>query len=246
MSGSELLSTADRSFAIALLGGFAVFFNGSALGIPNASQRLVAFLALRGRLVRRAVVAGTLWPDSSQSQAHANLRSALSRIQARAREMLVASKLELGLAEGVSVDMHSSQALARRLLDPTLTLDSSHLSMATISALSSDLLPGWYDDWVLAEAEDWRQLRVHALEALATHLASAGRWGAAAGAARAAVRAEPLRESGHVALIEVYLAEGNQSEAMRQFASYRALLHAELQLEPTRRLCELVQGLHGP
>jgi hypothetical protein len=39
------------------------------------------------------------------------------------------------------------------------------------------LLPGWYDDWVLIEAQIWRQLRMHALEALALRLADVGRWG---------------------------------------------------------------------
>jgi len=87
---------------------------------------------------------------------------------------------------------------------------------------------------------------LHALEALAGHLTTAGRWGEAAGAARAAVRAEPLRESGHVALIQVHLAEGNQAEAVRKFARYRTLLHAELGLEPTPRLRELVQDLRNP
>jgi DNA-binding SARP family transcriptional activator len=106
-----------------------------------------------------------------------------------------------------------------------------------------DLLPGWYDDWVLSEAEDWRQLRLHALEALADRLTAMGRWGEAADAAGAAVRAEPLRESANATLIKVHLAEGNQSEAVRQFERYRALLLAELGLEPTLRLRRLVQDL---
>jgi SARP family transcriptional regulator, regulator of embCAB operon len=98
---------------------------------------------------------------------------------------------------------------------------------------------------VLVEAEDWRQLRLHALDTLAGQLTDVGCWGLAADAARAAVRAEPLRESAHAALIRVHLAEGNQSEAVRQFTRYRALLHAELGLEPTLRLRRLIQGLQS-
>jgi DNA-binding SARP family transcriptional activator len=107
------------------------------------------------------------------------------------------------------------------------------------------LLPDWDDDWVLLEAEDWRQLRLHALEAAAGRLAAAGRCGEAAGAAGAAVRADPLRESARASLIQVHLAEGNQSEAVREFARYQALLHADLGLEPTRRLRDLIDGLHS-
>jgi hypothetical protein len=71
-----------------------------------------------------------------------------------------------------------------------------------------------YEDWALVEAENWRQLRPHALEAVAGVLADAGRFGEAVGAAQAAVDADPLRESPHAALIAVHLREGNQSEAL--------------------------------
>jgi DNA-binding SARP family transcriptional activator len=234
----------NHGFMVAILGGFHLWWSGSVkVDIPRASQRLLAFLALQGGVVSRAAVAGTLWPDASECHAYSNLRSALARLERTARKALQASRLELSLADDVAVDLHHARALARRLLDPAARPAQSDLGTATIVALSADLLPGWYDDWALIEAEDWRQLRLHALEALARRLTAAGRWGEAADAAGAAARAEPVRESAHAALIQVHLAEGNQSEALREFARYRALLHAELGLKPTPRLCRLVQGL---
>jgi DNA-binding SARP family transcriptional activator len=245
MTTFDPLPGADSDFMVALLGGFALLWGRHVLGIPRASQRLLVFLALHGRMVKRAAVAGTLWPDASEGHAYSNLRSALVRLQGTARQALTISKLELGLAEGVTVDLRHAQALARRLLDPAVTPDRSELSPAAVPALSADLLPDWYDDWALIEAEDWRQLRLHALEALAGRLIALGRWGEAAGAAGAAVRAEPLRESSRSALIQVHLAEGNLSEAAREFTRYRALLHDQLGVEPTPRLRQLVQGLQG-
>jgi DNA-binding SARP family transcriptional activator len=243
MAAFESLPGADCGFMVALLGGFALSLGGTVLGIPRTSQRLLAFLALHGRMAGRAAVAGTLWPDASESHAHCSLRTTLSRLQSTARNALAASKFELGLAEGVAVDVRSAHALACRLLDPTVTPGSSELSMAAVTTLSTDLLPGWYDDWVLTEAEDWRQLRLHALEALAGRLIAAGRPGEAVCAARAVVRAEPLRESGYATLIRMHLAEGNQSEALREFERCRGLLQTELGLEPTLRLRHLVQEL---
>jgi len=245
MSILDSLPGPDSGFMVAVLDGFAVFWGASVLAVPRASQRLLVFLALHGGAVERAAVAGTLWPDASERRAYSNLRSAVSRLGSAARKALAATKLELSLAEGVRVDIRHSQALARRLLDPAATPDPSDLSMAAVAALSADLLPDWYDDWVLIQAEDWRQLRLHALEALASRLTAAGRWGEAALAAGATIRAEPLRESAHAALIQVHLGEGNQSEAVREFARYRELLHAELGLEPTPRLHQLVQGLRS-
>jgi SARP family transcriptional regulator, regulator of embCAB operon len=245
MATFESLPGADGDFMVMLLDGFGLFWGRALLRVPRASQRLVAFLALHSGMVRRAAVAGSLWPNASERHAYANLRQALARLQSTARKALAASKLELGLAEGVTVDIRHARALACRLLDPALTLEQSELGTAAVGVLSAELLPDWYDDWALLEAEDWRSLRLHALEALAGRLTAAGRWGEASGAARAVVRAEPLRESGHAALIQVHLAEGNQSEAVRQFASYRALLRAELGLEPTARLRRLVPDLRN-
>ena len=231
----------DPEFGVTVLGHFRLLRGMNVVRVPRASQRLLAFPALRGGLPN-AALAGALWPEASESQAHCNLRAALSRLQRPARMAVTTSPLEVGLAEGVTVDIHHAKGLARRLLDPAVPPTPSDLGTSAVVALSADLLPDWYDDWVLVEAEDWRQLRLHALEELAGHLTAAGRWGEAAGAALAAVRGEPLRETSHAALIRVFLAEGNVSEAVREFTSYRALLHDELGLEPTSRLCRLIQN----
>lgn len=246
MTWLEPVSGADESSKVSVLGGFQLWQGGSVqVRIPRASQRMLALLAIRGVTTSRATIAGTLWPDATETRAFYSLRSALARLNRPCRKMLQVSKLELGLDEGVTVDICHAQTLARRLLDPAVTLEQSDLSRSAIVILSGDLLPSWYDNWVLVEAEDWRQLRLHALEALADRLTTAGCWGQAADAARAAVRAEPLRESGHAALIRLFLAEGNQSEAVREFTHYRALLHAELGLEPTLRLRSLIQDLQN-
>jgi SARP family transcriptional regulator, regulator of embCAB operon len=84
---------------------------------------------------------------------------------------------------------------------------------------------------------------LHALEALAGRLSDLGRWGEAVGAASTAVRADPLRESARAALIQVHIAHGNQSEAVREYELYRALLAAELDIAPTPRLHELLRSL---
>jgi SARP family transcriptional regulator, regulator of embCAB operon len=245
MTTFESLPGLDSDLMVVLLGGFALLWGGRLLSVPRASQRLVAFLALHGGMVRRAAVAGTLWPDASERHAYANLRQALARLRSTARTALAASKLELGLAEGVAVDIRQARALAGRLLDPAVTPEQSELGPAAVGVLSAELLPDWYDDWAVLEAEDWRQLRLHALEGLAGRLAAAGRWGEAAAAACAAVRADPLRESARACLIQVHLAEGNQSEAVREFARYQELLHVDLGLEPTLRLRHLIDGLHS-
>ncbi len=229
---------------LALLGGFVFSVGGEALlGMTAGSQRLLAFLAVRDRQMTRHQVAGTLWPESSDEQAGASLRSAISRLDDSARRAIVVTAHDLGLDEGVAVDVHYSQDLAHRLIERVDVRTDEDISSLAVSALSDDLLPGWYDDWAVIAAEDWHQLRMHALEAVAARLTAADRLAEAASVALAAVRAEPLRESARAVLIRVHLAEGNQSEAVGEFERYRVLLRAELDIEPTARLVELLSGL---
>ena len=74
------LARPSRGMRISVLGGFQLEADGGALLLPEGSQRLLAFLALRGRSSRRQTIAGTLWPFATESQASSNLRSAIARL----------------------------------------------------------------------------------------------------------------------------------------------------------------------
>jgi DNA-binding SARP family transcriptional activator len=238
------LAEPDTTNELKLLGGFVFSVDGEALlGISGGSQRLLAFLAVRDRVVKRVEVAGTLWPESSQDRAGASLRSAVSRLERPARRALKVTAQDLSLNEGVAVDVHRSKALARRLIVRDGPSSEGDLAAPAVSALSDHLLPGWYDDWAVIAAEDWQQLRLHALEAVASRLTADDRLAEAGAAALVAVRAEPLRESARAALIRVHMAEGNLSAAVGEFERYRVLLRAEIGLEPTSRLSQLLAGL---
>lgn len=234
-----------RDFELRLMGAFELSQGHSVvpLVLPGSSQRLIAFLALQGRAMTRDAAAGALWPDVSDAQAHASLRSAIWRLDEVTRQAMQVDVLDIALRE-VKLDVRDSTALAHRLLIVDTVPSDTDMTAAAIEALSSELLPDWYDDWVIIEAEDWRQLRLHALESVTDKLAAAGRFGDAIAAGRAAMQADPLRESAHAALIGVHLAEGNQSEALAAYAAYSELLKRELGLEPTPQLRALVRDLH--
>jgi DNA-binding SARP family transcriptional activator len=240
--GERVDAPPSRSLRVSVLSRFSLTDgNGNAIPVANGTQRLLSLLALRDRVVHRASVAGALWPDVSESHAHASLRSALLRIPHAARAVVWVTDAELSLADGVEIDLVTAQALAHRLLDAdTDEVAENDVGREAIAQLSADLLPGWRDEWVIPEAEGWRQLRLHALEALTDRLAALARFGDATAAAMTAIKAEPLRESAHAALIKVHLAESNQSEALRQFERYQNLLRSALGIEPTARLRELV------
>jgi DNA-binding SARP family transcriptional activator len=223
---------------IGLLRGFELFADGEAVALPTSSQRVLAFLALQNRPVQRLYVAGALWLDANEAKANASLRTALWRLGRAARALVDATSTHLALADGVEVDLAEATAVAESAIGgaavaPERTILLTH---------AGDLLPDWYEDWVLVEREHFRQLRLHALEALCEQLTAAGRFAEATEAGAAAVKAEPLRESAHRALIKTFLAEGNAGEAIRQYGRFHDLLDRQLGLEPS----QLMEDLLGP
>jgi DNA-binding SARP family transcriptional activator len=231
----------SRRPRLTLLNAFTLSVAGEAVHLPLSAQRILVFVALHDHPVQRPYVACSLWLDSPEERAHANLRSALWRIHKRGVRLVNAVGNQLCLDREVLVDLREAEALARRIADP-----GHEVSERDTWILSRDLLPDWYEDWVVFERERYRQLRLHALELLCERLTEAGRLEEALQAGLAAVSAEPLRETAHRAVIRTHLAEGNASEAIRQFELCRRLLHEQLGVEPSERMHELIRNLRVP
>jgi DNA-binding SARP family transcriptional activator len=225
---------------LGLLRGFELFAHGRRIRLPLSAQRVVAFLALQDRPVQRLYVAGTLWLDSTETKANACLRTALWRLRTPDCPIVEATATHLSLADGVHVDVRETRAAAEQAIGHTIPI-ADHTAAALFRA--GELLPDWYEDWVLMEREHFRQLRLHALETLCADLAAEGRFAEAARAGLSAIRDEPLRESAHRALISAYLAEGNPSEAVRHFKLFRQVLHDQLGLGPSQLMLDLMAAL---
>ena len=230
-----------RSAQLGLLESFRLACEGQTVRLPMSAQRVLAFLALHGRPLQRSYVAGSLWLDLPEERAQASLRSALWRINRRCHGLVAVSALQLALGGNVQVDLRAAAALGRRVLDDA-SLDP--LAVDT-SLLLGDLLPDWYEDWLLVERESHRQVRLHALETLCRRLTRAENLDRALEVGLAAVAAEPLRESAQRAVVSVHLAEGNLSEAIRQYRVFRQLLSTELGIGPSERMELLVRELDG-
>ncbi|MGW2250038.1 AfsR/SARP family transcriptional regulator [Kitasatospora sp. NPDC001660] len=215
-----------------LLDGFALDCGAQPVHLTRTLQRLLAFVALRGE-AHRALVAGTLWPESDEAKAFGRLRTALWRLQQSGAPVLAAAGETLRLHAAVRLDVDE------------LLVSIGEFGAGDRRVLFGggrrELLPGWYDDWVLLERERLRQLYLHTMEELSRRDLRAGDFAGALEAAHVALRAEPLRESPHRLLLEIHLAEGNYSEAIHTYHAYRILLHRELGVNPSpgmRRLLD--------
>jgi SARP family transcriptional regulator, regulator of embCAB operon len=150
--------------------------------------------------------------------------------------------MRLSLRDEVQVDVRALTAVGRAAVGLGAKSVVAELAGMSWFELSLDLLPDWYDDWLVDDREGVRQLRLHALEVLSDELSLLGRHAEAIQAALAAVRLEPLRETAHATLIRAHLAEGNRSEARRQYYRCRDLLAAELAVEPSESIRRLISA----
>ena len=236
------LATARREPALdtarlCLLGGFELRLGGELVELPQSAERLVAFLALHPRPLARVFVAGRLWTDASEEQANASLRSVLWRLRART-PVVCATSTRVSLKPWLSTDVADADELASRLTD-----DGPAPTRADVLTLSTggELLPDWYDDWLLVERERVRQRHLHSLEAACRRLTLVGRYAEALEAGLAAVAADPLRETGHAVVMQAHLAEGNLIEASRQYERLRDLLGEHLGTHPSTHVGHLLR-----
>jgi len=226
------LSPSSGRLRVSLQRHFEVVLDGVRIQVPHSGQRLVAFLAINEGPLPRDVVAAELWSEATGDRASAALRTALWRLgPAVARSLVVASGGRLALGPDVDVDFRATAERAQAIIHGRAGPAARH-DVAALRA-AGDLLPDWYDDWVILERERFRQLRIDALETLCSTLSADDHYAGAIEAGLAAVAAEPLREQSHRVLIAAHLAAGNPGEALRQYRILRELLARELGVAPS-------------
>lgn len=217
MAGTEL----------SVIGRFACRADDRPLLLTPRAERLLGYLALARSPVRRDQLSGSLWGDCPEDRASGNLRSTLWRLRRVADEPLVeAVNGHVALSAHVTVDLWEAEVGVPGDREARL--------------LAGELLPGWDESWVEPERERFRQLRLHALEALCAEHRRAGRYAEALQLGLVAVGCDPLRETAHREVIAVHLEEGNVGEALRQYDVCRRLLYAELELAPSPALRRLI------
>ena len=222
----------STSTRLQLLSRFEVAVEGEPVDLNPGSQRVLAFLALSDQAVSRAYAAFRLWPDKPESRAMANLRSALWRLRQQPGELVDSTLTDIRLAGSVWVDARDGI----RDLASTFPLSCPEVG----AMLTADLLPEWYDEWLVVERERLRQLRLHTLEKWCRELIARGRMAEAIDLALRSIAVEPLRESSHRLVIEAHLAEGNVNEAARHLAAFHVRVSEELGVPPSEDLMSLV------
>lgn len=237
-------ASAVDQLTLSLLGAFELRCNDVEVQLPRGAQRLLVALALRDRGLHRASAAELLWPDCPRGRAQANVRAAIWKgRQIGGYTVIDCDAQRLRLTRAIQVDHSVMMEHARHVtgLDDDQRLVG--IEHEIIGGLSRALLPDWFDDWLLTDRERWDQVRLHSLEILARQLTKSGRFLSALEAALAAVAIEPVRESAHRTVVEVYLAEGNYACALKHYECYSRLVQRELGVAPSSQMAQLIRPI---
>lgn len=157
MMGSDASAMPQRPvlqgrWQLCLLGGFRLSRDGDPVVLPRGVQRPVAFVALVGER-DRAYVAGQLWPECSDAHALSRLRSALWRLNATCPGLILTDGGRLTRGSGLAVDMDElTECVAALIGGREVSLSVAHDLLD-----GPEVLPGWYDDWVVLVQERIRQ-----------------------------------------------------------------------------------------
>jgi len=237
---------------IRLLGQFDVRLNGKRILIPSrAGQSLLAYLALTaGTPQRRELLAGILWPDFSDDNARKNLRHELWRIrkaisiqQATPVEYLLTGEFTITFNREADYWLDVMQIERTEFDLPTLTSNLSHYQ--------GELLPGFYEDWVVLERERIRSIFDNRMEQLVAQLITGERWTAVQEQAeRWLSLGNTTLEPAYRALMLAHGARGDMAKVSSIYQRCISELDEQFGLEPspeTRALYDgLLKGSHIP
>ena len=203
-------------------------------------QRLIAALAIYGPR-QRGYLSGLLWPERPEARAKESLRTTVHLISSQVPDLVKSEGQVLSLADDVSVDLHQLLKQIKDVEQPDAQLDEDYLSRLR----SGDLLPGWYDDWVLIEQQRLRNIRLRAFLLLARRWLDRGDIHKALEAAEGALELEPLHESCVELLMSAEVRAGNRARALRTFEAFSTSLDIELGIAPSKNLMRLAEDIHS-
>jgi LuxR family transcriptional regulator, maltose regulon positive regulatory protein len=221
---------------------------------------LLAILSVDRRPQSREYLANLLWPEFDSRRAPANLRRALSSLQASLGTDWVQADREaiaLGGPGQVCVDIEDA-LLGVREARAHHPKQGERLCAPCVGKLQEaarlhrgDFLEGFnlkdcpgFDQWQMGKREELSREMGWALERLAEVHGEAGRWEEGIGAARRWLALDELHEGAQRTLMFLYARSGKRSAALRQYDECARVLHTELGQEPeeaTRSLYERIR-----
>lgn len=228
---------------VRLLGAFEVRYKEGLIYIAGRhEQSLFAYLLLNSNIYhRREKLAALLWPDSSDEAARENLRHVLWRIR---KALPSPPMLEYLLTDDLAITFNASTNL---WLDVSILKAAGECKHAdelieALSVYKGELLPGFYDNWVILEREYLNYIFEHNMARLMSILRSECRWLDILEWGERWLSLGQKSEPAYRALMQAYMEKGEMSKVADTYTRCVRSL-GELGLEPSEQTKKLFENL---
>jgi len=245
---------------IYLLGPFHVSLDGETLTWFESDKvrALLAYLAVESdRPHRREALAGLLWPDSPESSARTNLRSALANLRDvigdRSAEPpfldITRQTIRLNPEENSWLDvgefLHLSKSGGSSSLDPNQLVKA-------VDLYRGEFLQGFYvkdssifDEWAAISRERYHARALETLRHLSAYQEGRGDYEQGGQYAQRWLELEPWDEGGHRQLMRLFSLNGQRNAALAQYELCQNVLNDELGVETSPETDDLYQRILG-
>lgn len=239
-------SAGGHMLNIKLLGCFRVTLDGRLVDIPSRpSQLLLAYLLLNaGTPHPREEMADILWPDSSADNARANLRHALWQLRSAIEDTDDPQTIAIVHdAHAIAFNRHSAYALDVDALRQERPVWTTAALMEAAAAYGGELLPGFYESWIVLEREQLAVVFDRRMGRLLERLIAERRWDDTLAWAERWIELGDAPEPAYRALMRAYAALSDTSGVMVTYRRCREALLEGLGIEPSLETRQLVESL---
>ncbi len=224
-----------------LLDTYDIRLDGNPVEISSRAPRtLLAYLILNPDSAHpRDKLAGILWPKSEESNARSNLRHALWRLRKEIGDShLVSDRNTIGLAP--DSDLWTDVMTLQRELDDQPNADEM---VDVISVYRGELLPGFYEDWVVLERERLQAVYERRMQTALYLLTEEERWEEVLKWGERWIAFGHVPEPGYRALMTAHDALGDTSAVAEVWQRCVQALDEEIGVSPSEESRHLYKEL---
>jgi predicted ATPase/DNA-binding SARP family transcriptional activator len=197
----------------------------------------------------REYLSAILWPDYSQAKAYTNLRHTVWEIQRLfGPGWLTTSRdtISLNTQTDIWVDVHQFEGLCLQSSSQSDVLSRISLLAEAVKLYRNHFLTGFslregttFNEWAFVKSKDIQNKLLGILTALCEDYCALGQANRAVPFAQQLIALDPLNESAHRRLMEIYLQTEQHNAALKQYQALQRTLRKEFNLDPqpeTRQL----------
>ena len=222
----------------------------------SKDQELLSYLLIhRDRPHSREALASLLWGDTSTEKSKKYLRQALWHLHAalnsdseNSSDVLMVDHDWLSLNPCSNLwtdvaDFERAFSAAEGIPGRQLDSETARGLKDAVTLYNDDLLPGYYQDWILFERERLQNMYLLMLDKLIVYLQFRGEYEVAQGYGATILRYDPARERTHRQMMHLYSLAGDRTSALRQFERCALALKQELGVKPEKKTVELYERI---